>query len=74
LLRARVRELESQLADREIKVNCAVCHSQPKEVVLYWCGHMLCNHCCTEQVERRKQYCPVCGEAVGNDEIRELRQ
>ena len=43
---------------------CVICTDAPRAVV-FSCGHALCCRGCAEELQRRRQPCPVCRQPLG---------
>lgn len=54
------------------KLNCSIVTNKPKEVVLLRCGHLFSRQCTDNLIATRNRKCPICGEAFGKDDIRNV--
>ncbi|KAF2669412.1 hypothetical protein BT63DRAFT_425136 [Microthyrium microscopicum] len=41
-------------------VYCSVCRSNPKNIVLKSCGHVMCSECVKDRITNRNRKCPTC--------------
>lgn len=51
-------------------LNCSICGTRYKSVILMKCMHTFCKTCIDNRIETRSRRCPGCGTAFSREEVR----
>ncbi|RKP10630.1 hypothetical protein THASP1DRAFT_21705 [Thamnocephalis sphaerospora] len=65
-------EMRQRLDEYKTLLKCGSCNIRFKSHVLSRCMHVFCKECIDSRVETRQRKCPICGEAFGINDIRQV--
>ena len=63
---------QHQLKHYKGMVECKVCHTRHKSVILTRCFHLFCRECIDTAMATRQRRCPTCGVPIGKADIHDI--
>ena len=63
---------QHQLKHYKGMMECKVCHSRHKSVILTRCFHLFCRECIDTAMATRQRRCPTCGVPIGKGDIHDV--
>ncbi|KAI8051686.1 hypothetical protein BDF22DRAFT_744686 [Syncephalis plumigaleata] len=65
-------ETERLLEEYKTLLKCGSCNLRFKSHVLSRCMHVFCKECIDSRIETRQRKCPICGDAFGVNDVRQV--
>ncbi|CAK9319213.1 unnamed protein product [Citrullus colocynthis] len=67
-----VEKLHEELGEYEKIVNCKICVTSRKQVVITKCFHLFCNPCVQDILKSQHRKCPRCSASFGPNDVKQV--